>query len=100
MVSVGSKIENRSPTLNSGASYTPVNLGMQSQSSDRSGTGKLVARDAKDVNRKHSSRDWEPVAKTFNRLGETRLAHHNFPVFSRWSILTISRESFLMYDRN
>ena len=51
MMILMSKIEIRSPTLDSGASDSPEILGMQCQSSDRSCTGKLVARDVKDVNK-------------------------------------------------
>ena len=63
MMSLVSKNANRSPTLDSGASNSPVTLEMQCQSSYRSGTGK-------------------PVAKMLHRLSETRLTHHNFEIFN------------------
>ena len=50
MMSLVSKSVNRSPTLDSGVSNSPGNCGMQSQSADRSGIGKTIARDVKDLN--------------------------------------------------
>ena len=50
MMRLVSKIAHRPLTLDSGASNSPSTLGMQSCSSDRSRTGKLVARGVKDVN--------------------------------------------------
>ena len=77
MMSLVSKIANRSSTaLRSGGSNSPGILGTSSYSSDRSGTGKLVARDVKGVNEntasssqvwnqneKHSFWQWETTCE-------------------------------------
>ena len=49
-MSLVSRSANRSPTLDSGVSYSQGNEGMQSQYSDVSGIGKLKAQNVKDVN--------------------------------------------------
>ena len=49
MMSLVSKIANRSPTLDLGASNSPGTFGLSSISSDRSGTGKPVAKGVKCV---------------------------------------------------
>ena len=63
---------------------------MQSYSSDRSSTGKPVAKSVNEItastsqvwqqNENTRSGNGKPVAKTINRLSETRLTHHNFQI--------------------
>ena len=95
MVSLVSKNANRSPMQDSSVCSSSGSFGMQSQSSDRSGTGKPVARCVKVVNENTapSSQVWhqnentrsdfgKPVSKLLDRLSETRFPHHNFEIFN------------------
>ena len=71
-----SRSVNRSPTLDSGVSYSQGNYGMQSQNSDLSSIEKSIAK-----------ADWrsgigKPIAQIHNRLTETKLAHNNFQIFN------------------
>ena len=90
VMSLVSKNANRSPMVDSGVSNSPEILGMQWQSSHRSGTGKPVARDVTDVNENtaSSSQVWhqnentrsgigKPFAKTLNRLSETKVTRES-----------------------
>ena len=100
---------NRSPTLGSGISYGLGKYGMQSRTSDRSGIGKSIAQNVKDVNENTASSSQvsrqnestrtsteksmakadqrsdivKSIAKKHNRLTETRLTHHNVEIFTR-----------------
>ena len=73
----------------------PVILGMSIYSSNRYGTGKLVARDVEDLNENaaSSSQVWrqnentlsgigKPVAKNVEETLETRLTHHILQTFN------------------
>ena len=96
MMSLVSKIPNPSPTLDSGASNSPGTRGKQSSRSDRSGTGKPVAKVVNEItalrqqNENTRSGIGKTVAKTINRLSETRMTHHNFSEIQ----CEPSRESF------
>ena len=96
----------RSPTLDSGVSYSLGNCGMQGQNSDRSGIEKSTAQKMKDENENTAScsRVWhknenartrieestakadqrsgieKSTAKIQNRLTVTRLTHHKFEI--------------------
>ena len=98
----------RSPTLDSGVSYSLVNCGMQGQNSDRSGIEKSIAQKVKDVNENTAScsRVWhqnenartrieksttkadqrsgieKSIAKIQNRLTVTWLTHHKFEILN------------------
>ena len=55
MMSLISKSEKRSSMLDSSVSYSPVNFGMQSQSSNRFGIRKPIARSVEDANENTAS---------------------------------------------
>ena len=107
MMSLVSKIANRSPTVDSRASNRSGTLGTQSSSSDRTGIGKPVAKGLKE-NTGSSSQVWHqdentnarlenPGAETRNRLSDTKLTHHNFQISN---VGHLERESFQLYGRN